>query len=446
MATGTGKTLTSLNSLLNEYKKTGTYQAVIVVPTLALVDQWRKECAEFNFKKIILVSSKEKWAEQIAFINTLSRYSKSSFIIIVTYASFHRKKFQQYFNELPIDTLFIADEAHNLGSPQVAKLLQNVHLHKRIGLSATPDRKYDDIGNAAIERFFNDKAPFVYSYSMQKAMESGWLCPYTYFPHLVYLTGAELEEYIKLSRQLLIYFDTVKQAYKKCPEVDNLLIKRKHIIHKAFHKKAVFQNIIQKEFSRRGNLKYTLVYVPEGLEPDYDYDNLDYGKLDEFIESPLEISLINEYTKVVSKVDDSIMVRQYTAKTTDRPSVIKMFQTGAIDVLTSMKCLDEGVDVPRSELAIFCASTGNPRQFIQRRGRVLRLHKDKTHAVIHDLIVVPEVSKNESTFLMERTIIRKELERVVDFSKLSRNKSDTYKELKEILEYYNLNLNDFEND
>jgi superfamily II DNA or RNA helicase len=103
--------------------------------------------------------------------------------------------------------------------------------------------------------------------------------------------------------------------------------------------------------------------------------------------------------------------------------------------------LDEGVDVPRSELAIFCASTGNPRQFIQRRGRVLRLHKDKIHATIHDLVVVPEVA-DESTYEMEKGLVKKELERVVDFANLAMNKIDTYETLKNILDYYNLNLND----
>jgi superfamily II DNA or RNA helicase len=106
-----------------------------------------------------------------------------------------------------------------------------------------------------------------------------------------------------------------------------------------------------------------------------------------------------------------------------------------------MKCLDEGVDVPRSELAIFCASTGNPRQFIQRRGRVLRVHKDKSHATIHDLVVVPEVS-DESTFEMEKGLVKKELERVVDFSNLALNKTYTYNTLKNILQYYNLDIND----
>jgi superfamily II DNA or RNA helicase len=111
-----------------------------------------------------------------------------------------------------------------------------------------------------------------------------------------------------------------------------------------------------------------------------------------------------------------------------------------------MKCLDEGVDVPRSELAIFCASTGNPRQFIQRRGRVLRTHNDKINAVIHDLVVVPQINRKESYYEMERNLLKKEIERVVDFSELSMNKIDTYEVLQEILDYYNLNLNDFKNE
>ena len=105
-----------------------------------------------------------------------------------------------------------------------------------------------------------------------------------------------------------------------------------------------------------------------------------------------------------------------------------------------MKCLDEGVDIPQSKLAIFCSSTGNPRQFIQRRGRVLRLHNDKIYATIHDLVVIPKIDSQENNYDMERNLVRKELERVVDFSNLSMNKMDTYEALKDVLDYYNLNL------
>ena len=136
MATGTGKTKTSLNCLLEEYRKEYTYKAIIVVPTTALVEQWKKECSEFNFKNVITVSSKEKWEDNLAFFNTASKIIDTSFIVIVTYASLSRDRFQSFFKQLPKETLLIADETHNLGSQGLMKILPKIHLEKRIGLSA----------------------------------------------------------------------------------------------------------------------------------------------------------------------------------------------------------------------------------------------------------------------------------------------------------------------
>ena len=437
MATGTGKTITSLNCLLNEYLKSKVYRAVITVPTTALVEQWKKECAKFNFKNIITVSSKENWDRNMSFFNTASKLIDTSFIVIVTYASLPRPKFQSYFTQLPKDTVLIADETHNLGSKSLLAILPTIHLEKRIGLSATPHRKFDEQGNNAIQEFFNDEPPYIVSYSMEEALKIGWLCNYTYYPHVVKLTDREMQEYKELSLQLLRMgmFDKDTGAFKSSPEIERLLLKRKRIIHKATNKLEEFKDIVSKEFDKRKELKYTLIYVPEGVESNF--DNIDFS-----LETEEENRLINEYTKVVSQTDDSVMVKQFTSNSKNREEILKDFESGNVHVLTSMKCLDEGVDVPRSELAIFCASTGNPRQFIQRRGRVLRLHDNKTHATIHDLVVVPEVSSEESTFEMEKGLVKKELERVVDFANLAMNKTDTYQTLKNILDYYNLNLND----
>jgi superfamily II DNA or RNA helicase len=436
MATGTGKTITSLNCLLNEYKKTGIYRAIITVPTTALVEQWKKECAKFNFKNVITVSSKENWDKNLAFFNTASKLIDTSYIVIVTYASLSKPKFQSYFTQLPKDTILIADETHNLGSQGLLRLLPNIHLEKRIGLSATPHRKFDEAGNLAIQEFFNDERPYIVSYSMEEALNIGWLCKYTYYPHIIRLTDQEMERYKELSLQLLRMgmFDNSTGEFKSTPQIEMKLLERKRIIHKAANKLEAFKAILRSEFDKRKNLKYTLVYVPEGIESNF--DETDYS-----VETYDENRLINEYTKAVSQTDDSVMVKQFTANSANREEILKNFEESKIHVLTSMKCLDEGVDVPRSELAIFCASTGNPRQFIQRRGRVLRLHKDKINATIHDLVVVPEVS-DESTFEMEKGLVKKELERVVDFAKLAMNKTDTYETLKSILDYYNLNLND----
>lgn len=441
MATGTGKTITSLNCLLNEYHKSGekkTYKAVIVVPTVALVEQWKEECAKFNFRNVISVSSRENWDKNLAFFNTASKLIDTSFIVIVTYASLTRGKFQTHFENLHDSTLFIADEAHNLGSSSILKILPEIHLQKRIGLSATPDRKYDDSGNLAINEFFEDAPPYIVSFSMKKALDLKWLCAYEYHPHVVHLNEQEQEEYAKISRQLMNYFDSKTGAYKKDEMVERLLLKRKRIIHKAANKLDVFKQILKDEFQKRGHLKYTLVYVPEGLEPDYSQVDVDEEDED-------DIRLINEYTRAVSATDDFIMVKQFTSGSSNRSSVLEDYEHGDIHVLTSMKCLDEGVDVPRSELAIFCASTGNPRQFIQRRGRVLRLHDDKTHATIHDLVVVPNMDSGDTSYDMERNLVKTELMRVADFAGLAMNKTDTYTALEEVLEFYNLNLNDFYN-
>jgi superfamily II DNA or RNA helicase len=111
-----------------------------------------------------------------------------------------------------------------------------------------------------------------------------------------------------------------------------------------------------------------------------------------------------------------------------------------IDVLTSMKCLDEGVDVPRAELAIFCASTGNPRQFRPRRGRILRQHPYKQFAYIHDLVVIPEINPNSDSYEIERSMLKKEIERVKNFSLLAENSAHTIDVLLDTMNHYNLNL------
>src|SRR5690606_8270275 len=180
-----------------------TYKAIISVPTTALLEQWKKECAKFNFKNVITVSSKENWEENLAFFNTASKLIDTSYIVIVTYASLSRDKFQSFFKQLPKETLLIADEVHNLGSQGLLKILPTIHLEKRIGLSATPHRKFDEAGNNAIEEFFNDKSPYIVSYSMQQALDNGFLCQYTYFPHIVKLTDEEMKRYKEISLQLL---------------------------------------------------------------------------------------------------------------------------------------------------------------------------------------------------------------------------------------------------
>jgi superfamily II DNA or RNA helicase len=269
---------------------------------------------------------------------------------------------------------------------------------------------------------------------MERALDEGRLCKYNYYPHLVELTTDENSEYKKYSLMLMRHFDSETNKYKDNQEVKELLLKRKNIINKARNKIVVFERIINEIYnSNHHSLKYTLVYVPEGNEPDY-------SKYEEYIEDEVDNKLINDYTGIISRVDASIIVRQFTSQSKDREQIIKSFTKGDTDVLTSMKCLDEGVDVPRSEIAIFCASSGNPRQFIQRRGRVLRTHPEKNKATIHDLIVIPNQNDVGTIDEFDRKLIINELARVVDFSNLAMNKIHTYNVLETLLDKYNINL------
>lgn len=442
MATGTGKTITSLNCLLEIYNRLGYYKAIILVPTITLVEQWEIECKKFNFSTIIKVCSKyNNWKSAVAnlrLIEMTNTDNNLSYIIISTYASFVRSNVFMELNQFPKNKLLlIADEAHNMGGGLMAQRLSDIKYLRRIGLSATPERQYDDLGNHKLMDFFGCSENYTFEYSMAEAIENGALCRYYYYPHIVKLTNNEMTDYVELTKKIVKimgFKDDESQERLKM-----LLLARKRIIHKASNKLSVFQQIVQQRMEEKGNLKYTLVYVPEGNKPDnFEADIFDQS---DTVESDPETEhLIDDFTRIVRDIDSHIIVHQFTSESNDRDAMLKGFADGSIDVLTSMKCLDEGVDVPRSELAIFCASTGNPRQFIQRRGRVLRTHKDKRFAVIHDLIVIPDNVFDEECYELEKSLVKSELKRVRDFALLSENLNDTDKELVEVLNHYNLSL------
>jgi len=448
MATGTGKTITSLNCLLEIYKRKGYYKAIILVPTITLVNQWERECRKFHFANIIKVYSKNlTWRDEVERISFSEKYKADaepevSYVIISTYASYSREKVFKVLNDFDRRRLLlIADECHNMGSGSLIKKLKDIPYLRRIGLSATPERQYDDNGNAKLRRFFGAEENYTYEYSMKEAIENGVLCKYKYFPHIVSLTSDEMDEYMELSEKISKYFNYNTCTFEDADDVlKMLLLRRKRIIHKAENKLLAFKRIIEDRFKEKGNLKYSLIYVPEGNKPDYISGSDDFDHTDSIDDDQDAEHLINQYTIAVTEVDEKVTVRKFTSGQRDRDEILGDFAEGKLHVLTSMKCLDEGVDVPRSELAIFCSSTGNPRQFIQRRGRVLRTHPDKQMAELHDLVVVPEVNPNSSSYRMEQSLLRGELLRVNNFALLSENPSFSEMELRSVLDYYGLTL------
>lgn len=433
MATGSGKTVTALNCIRKQYKENGYYKAIIVVPTQALAIQWEHETKSFNFQNIVSTYSDKDWK------NILSRYitrslldSTKSIILITTYATFNRKDIQSFLKKVRgAETfIYVADEAHNIGSQNSLKHLPEM-INWRIGLSATPERIYDDLGSEKLYEFFNSKPPkYTYRYTMKQAIEEGILCHYDYYPIFIELTSSEMEEYERISDQLRKYIDADTGKYK--PDAEKLLLKRKRIIHKAENKKIAISDLLE-ELKQKQKLDYTFVFVPEGYEPDYSIN-------DSYNINQDDIHIIDEYAQMFK--EHGYSYHKYISGLDDAPNILQNFADGDIQILLSMKCLDEGVDIPRAEHAIFCSSTGNPRQFVQRRGRVLRKCKGKEKAKIWDLIVTPPNILDESNSI-ERNLFFNEVKRIINFAALADNQIDIlYGKLLTYCEALRINLFD----
>lgn len=431
MATGSGKTVTALNCLLQEYHKSGIYKAIVVVPTKALALQWTKEVRRFNFQNVISTHTDKDWKHDLSRYTTQCYLNQNkNLVIVTTYATFIRKYIQDFVRRTKgIDGfIFIADEAHNLGSRGPLSNLP-LNIPQRIGLSATPERVYDDVGSRKIYDFFNSLPPkYTFRFTMKQAIGEQILCRYNYFPIFVSLTKDEMEQYSKITEQLRAFIDPITGKYVKDAEM--LLMKRKRIIHKAQNKKHKVAALLT-ELSKKKKLNYTFVFVPEGYEPDYAQRD-DYSVVDD------DIHIIDEYASMFKELNYSF--HKYITGIDDAPGVLNSFANGDIQVLLSMKCLDEGVDIPRTENAIFISSTGNPRQFIQRRGRVLRKCDGKEMATIWDLIVTPPNVTGENSRLESR-LFQGEVKRILNFAALAENKIDIlYGELHDICMSLNIDM------
>lgn len=432
MATGTGKTITSLNCLLNLFQKSNSYKAIILVPSIALLNQWENEVKSFNFNNILKIGGGNNWEKELAtYVSNFSWDIVEDLVIISTYGSFTTPRFQKYFKKIATDFMLIADEAHNMGANNIRSLFNEIKSVKKIGLSATPDRIYDQVGTNALNDFFNDEPPYTYNFDMEKALKEGFLTEYKYYPRIVELTEDEFEEYIKISKKLLKFFDFETGQFKNDPVVEKLLLQRKNIIHKAINKISCFKTIL-KELNKLDKLNYIFTYVPEG----YIYYDNDQSE-----------RIIDRYILAGSSVFPNLKANTYTSDESDLKDLLRGFADGRIDLLYAMKMLDEGVDVPRAEVGIFCSSTGNPRQFIQRRGRLLRKHPDKTYATIYDMVVIPSLSTEYSEYFnMERNLVINEIRRVAHFASLSMNYYDTKRSLENVINKYNINLDEIINE
>lgn len=389
MATGTGKTFTAL-AALEEYLEQREDQVitVIAVPVTHLASQWAEEMDTFGLDspRMIFGSVNSNWKSDLSrLVSNINIGVRDQGFIITTHKTLSHSYFREKLNSANCKTVLIGDEVHHLGSEDQRKGLLSSY-NARIGLSATPERHYDEEGTTHLLKYFNT---VVFKYALRDAIPEH-LTPYDYHPVIVEMTQKELEEYKTLTKQVAAAFasdDTDDEI------VEHLAMKRSKLVKSAENKYDALRDVLREI----GEVDHFLAYT-----------------------NPQQINRVQEILD-----EHGLISHKFTYKedNKERRRLLDLFDDGDYDALVAMRCLDEGVDVPSTRQAILMSNSGNPMQFVQRRGRLLRQYPGKDKAVIHDIIVVPSLNPPPHVQESEKNLLRKELDRFEEFADNARNEN-----------------------
>lgn len=418
MATGSGKTITALAIATQLCEAIQLQALVIICPYRHLVQQWARECRKFGIAKPILAfESVSQWQGHLSNQLYNVRAGHQPFLtVITTNATFITPGFQSQLRYFPEKTLLVGDEAHNLGAKQLISCLP-IQIGLRLALSATPERYFDAQGTEALLNYFG--AVLQPEFTLRDAIAQGALVHYLYYPILVELTESEIETYLalttKIGRRLAMGEDPDNHE-----GLAALLSQRSRLLGAAANKLEALEEIMRS----RLHTSHTLFYCGDGSVEDGTHNE--------------SLRQLEAVARLLGN-DLGYRVNTYTAETAleEREDLRRRFETGELQGLVAIRCLDEGVDIPAIETAIILASSGNPRQFIQRRGRVLRPHSNKQRATIFDMIVLPPALGRE-TLEVERNFLRKELSRFVEFADLADNAGEARIRLIDLQRRYGL--------
>lgn len=433
MATGAGKTFTALGALSALSKNLNNNIAVVIVaPYQHLVEQWVEDIIQFNVKPIVAYSYPgQKWRKQ--FSDAVTAYNVGAidnFCVIATNATFSLNDFQSILQKFKKNFAFVVDEAHNFGAVKLSSLLPKKARY-RLALSATIERFRDEEGTNKLRKYFGKTC---ISFSLKEAIQKGFLTSYYYHPVVVYLNADEYEQYQEITKTIIRNGGASQENIDKNPYIEMLLIKRARIISGCKEKVSKLVEVM-KPYK---NDNYILVYCGATK---YDNDSSDLKDDD-------EVRQIEEVNRKLY-YELGMKVHKFTSEESkeERDEIKRMFASGTeLQVITAIKCLDEGVNIPAIKKAFILASSTNPKEYIQRRGRVLRRAKGKEYAEIFDFITLPRPLEevqfcSEEELSCDLSLVRKEFLRMIDFAETARNPFEIDK-LKEDIQYaYNQSFN-----
>ena len=439
MATGTGKTFTAFGCMSEFQKSEEQTVTIIACPQTHLVDQWRRVSKEYNNfmpdedqisleREVTCYGDNPRWQAELQSI--LWEYNGKlfsgeilikNFIIYVTHKTLNSKKFKDYILSIKNGKkLLIVDEVHNIGSELAQPALLEEY-DGRLGLSATPIRHYDKDGTTALRQYFDD---VVFELELKEAIDEGHLCSYEYFPYYAELNYEEMDVYNNLTRKIAEKYANKDRHQTDEEDNNNPEIKRANLIANAENKLDILQEIL----NSITNMKQTLIYCTSNPSP-----AIPFG-------SPTQLDKVENVLVKNNIVSTSITFRNPTK---DRSMILQKLAVGHYDCITAVRCLDEGVDIPSVETAIIMASSGNPKQYIQRRGRVLRQSKKtgKEKAIIYDILVKPPLPDEDSDISKrERKLVAKELLRHKEFASIALNRQDAVENIKAVAKMYKIDF------
>jgi DNA phosphorothioation system restriction enzyme len=418
MATGSGKTITALAIATELYQKIGLQVLLVVCPYRHLVTQWARECQNFGLEPILAFENVRNWHSQFSTELYNVHSGKQPFLtVITTNATLIGEGLQSQLKYFPDKTLIIGDEAHNLGAPRLEESLpRNIGL--RLALSATPERYFDEQGTQFLFDYFG--SVLQPELTLADAIRQGALVHYLYYPVLVELTEAETVAYAKLTKRIGWALMDEEDIDINNDTLTSLLMQRARLIGAAANKLQALQQLMVS----RLNTHHTLFYCGDGS-----------------VEGAVSEESDRQLAAVARLLGSELgyRINTYTAETplAEREDLRRQFESGELQGLVAIRCLDEGVDIPAVQTAVILASSGNPRQFIQRRGRILRPYPGKRRATLFDMIVLPPDLGRE-TLEVERNLLKKELRRFLEFADLADNAGEARIKLLQLQRRYGL--------
>jgi superfamily II DNA or RNA helicase len=405
IATGGGKTVASLvaaTRLQNEDRR--PLLVLVLAPTSPLIDQWSSEAQRFGIHAYVpgLVAASDRMGDLYGMVNGLVHKVTKAEVIVCSNALFTGSpELRDFVRNVPseVRVMLIGDEVHNLGTRSfLADPPESVVY--RLGLSATPVRQYDSYGTNELFAFFG---PTIFEFDLEEAIGSGCLTPYSYYLHKVYLADYEMEKWQHFSEQLRKrgFFAKDEGQVTSDDAIQRLLEARRSVLEHAESKMGALRGLIEETPAQA--VSRTLIYTSAKRDP---------------LDRTRQITQVNRLLNELGVISHQLTYTE-TGRLKAR-KIIRDFASGVYQALTCMKVLDEGVDIPATANAYILASSTVRREWVQRRGRILRTAPGKDKAYIHDFFIVPPDPESSEG----RAILRAELQRADEFALVADNAWD----------------------